>query len=192
MKFLKTSVESSVFRAIENLEKYNIIASEDYLNLQEMYSNEQDVLRRIAEKFLDANDVSNEDIRDAITNAMPKHELRKLVYKSDVITLLQDGLEKVLLGETSFSEILKAVDLDNDLSNYEDDNLQNSISDSQNHNESVKKEEVKEEPKEDKLEIMSNEPDIDYEALIPSDPDNHKNEIPHDTARPGEIEYFNL
>ena len=29
---------------------------------------------------------------------------------------LQDGLEKVLLGETSFSEILKAVDLDNDLS----------------------------------------------------------------------------
>ncbi len=134
----------------------------------------------------------NEDIRDAITNAMPKHELRKLVYKSDVITLLQDGLEKVLLGETSFEEILKAVDLDNDLSNYEDDNLQNSINDSQNHNDSAKTPEVKEEPKEDKLEIMSNEPDIDYESLIPSDPDNHKNEIPHDTARPGEIEYFNL
>ena len=65
LKFLKTSVESSVFRAIEKLEEYNIIASEDYLNLQEMYSNEQDVLRRIAEEFLDANDVSNEDIRDA-------------------------------------------------------------------------------------------------------------------------------
>ncbi len=132
--------------------------------------------------------VMNEEIRDAITNAMPKHELRKLVYKSDVITLLQDGLEKVMLGETSFSEILKAVDLDNDLSNYEDDNLQNSINDSQSHNENAKKEE----PKEDKLEIMSSEPDVDYESLIPSDPDNHKSDIPHDTARPGEIEYFNL
>lgn len=69
LKFLKTSVESSVFRAIEDLEEYNIIASEDYLNLQEMYSNEQDALKRIAEDFLDANDVSNEDIRDAYIEA---------------------------------------------------------------------------------------------------------------------------
>ena len=122
----------------------------------------------------------NEDIRDAITNSMPKHELRKLVYKSDVITLLQDGLEKVLLGE------------DNDLSNYEDDNLQNSINDSQNHNENNKPDVVNVEHPEDKLEIMSNEPDVDYESLIPSDPDNHKNEIPHDNVKPGEIEYFNL
>ena len=135
--------------------------------------------------------IINEDIRDAITNAMPKHELRKLVYKSDVITLLQDGLEKVILGETSFSEILKAVDLDNDLSNYEDDNLKNSINDSQNHNESSKATNQIENH-EDKLEIMSNEPDIDYESLIPSDPDNNKNEIPHDSIKPGEIEYFNL
>ena len=136
--------------------------------------------------------IINEDIRDAITNAMPKHELRKLVYKSDVVTLLQDGLDKVLLGETSFSEILKAVDLDNDLSNYDDDNLQNSINDSQNHNESNKASTTPVENHEEKLEIMSNEPDIDYEALIPSDPDNHKNEIPHDSIKPGEIEYFNL
>lgn len=69
LKFLKTSVESSVFRTIEKLEEYNIIASEDYLNLQEMYSNEQDALKRIAEDFLDANDVSNEDIRDAYIEA---------------------------------------------------------------------------------------------------------------------------
>ena len=52
---------------------------------------------------------------------MPKHELRKLVYKSGVITLLQDGLEKVVAGETSFAEILKAVDLENDLEQYEED-----------------------------------------------------------------------
>lgn len=69
LKFLKTSVESSVFRSIEKLEEYNTIASEDYLNLQEMYSNEQDALKRIAEDFLDANNVSNEDIRDAYIEA---------------------------------------------------------------------------------------------------------------------------
>ena len=65
LKFLKNSVENSVFDAIEKLERYNIIASEDYQNLKEMYSNEQDSLRKIAEDFLDANDVSNEDIREA-------------------------------------------------------------------------------------------------------------------------------
>ena len=74
----------------------------------------------------------NDDIRDAITNNMHKDELRKLVYKSDVITLLQDGLIKVVEGETSFSEILKVVDLDNDLSNYEDDNLETGIRDIEN------------------------------------------------------------
>lgn len=69
LKFLKNSVESSVFRTIEKLEEYNTIASEDYLNLQEMYSNEQDALKRIAEDFLDVNNVSNEDIRDAYIEA---------------------------------------------------------------------------------------------------------------------------
>jgi hypothetical protein len=66
---LKTLIESSVFDAISKLEKYNIIASEDYLDLKEMYSNEQDYLREIAEDFLDANDVSNEDIRETYIDA---------------------------------------------------------------------------------------------------------------------------
>lgn len=69
LKFLKTLIESSVFDAISKLEKYNIIASEDYLDLKEMYSNEQDYLREIAEDFLDANDVSNEDIRETYIDA---------------------------------------------------------------------------------------------------------------------------
>ena len=65
LNFLKNSVENSVFNAIERLEKYNILASKDYLDLKEMYSNEKDSLKKIAEDFLDANDVSNEDIREA-------------------------------------------------------------------------------------------------------------------------------
>ncbi len=89
LKFLKTSVESSVFKAIENLEEYNIIASEDYLNLQEMYSNEQDVLRRIAEEFLDANDVSNEDIRDAYIDSYVSNNVKLDGYLSRMLNKKQ-------------------------------------------------------------------------------------------------------
>lgn len=69
LNFLKTLIESSVFDAISKLERYNIVASKDYLDLKEMYSNEQDYLREIAEDFLDANDVSNEDIRESYIDA---------------------------------------------------------------------------------------------------------------------------
>ena len=53
-----------------------------------------------------------QEIRDAISNNMPKHELRNLVYNTDVNTLLQDGLEKVINGYTTFEEIIKLIELD--------------------------------------------------------------------------------
>ena len=80
LKFLKNSVENSVFNAIERLEKYNIIASDDYQNLKEMYSNEQDSLRKIAEDFLDANDVSNEDIRETYIDTYVSNNAKLDVY----------------------------------------------------------------------------------------------------------------
>ena len=91
LKFLKTLIESSVFDAISKLEKYNIVASEDYQNLKEMYSNEQDSLRKIAEDFLDANDVSNEDIREAYidtyvsNNAKLDGYLKRMLEKKQYI-----------------------------------------------------------------------------------------------------------
>lgn len=69
----------------------------------------------------------NDPIREAITNGLPKRELRSLVYNGEVITLLQDGLEKVLSGETSFEEILKIIDLENDITAYQEDNLKESL-----------------------------------------------------------------
>lgn len=71
--------------------------------------------------------IINDAIRDAITNNAPKKKLRELVYTGDVITLLQDGLNKVIEGETTFEEILKIIDLDNDLTKYEDDNLKENL-----------------------------------------------------------------
>lgn len=71
--------------------------------------------------------IINDQIRDAITNNASKKTLRELVYTGEVITLLQDGLNKVLEGETTFEEILKIIDLENDISNYDDDNLRASL-----------------------------------------------------------------
>ena len=57
-----------------------------------------------------------QDIRDAITKGADKATLRNLVYGiGDTDTMLQDGLKKVLMGETSFDEILKLIDLEDDL-----------------------------------------------------------------------------
>lgn len=55
----------------------------------------------------------NQEIRDAISNGMKKDELRKLVY-AKTETLLQDGLEKALNGDTTIEEILKLIELDVD------------------------------------------------------------------------------
>lgn len=66
-----------------------------------------------------------DDVRTAITNNVPKDEMRRLVYgKGSTHTLLEDGLEKVALGETAFDEVLKLVDLENDLAIHNDLNAQ--------------------------------------------------------------------
>ena len=59
-------------------------------------------------------------INDAIRNALnqddlDKEDLKKMVYTSDVITMLQDGLYKVIDGITSFDEIYRIIDIDDDL-----------------------------------------------------------------------------
>ncbi len=57
-----------------------------------------------------------DEIRNAINNpSISREKLRELVYKSDVKTLLQDGLEKVLQGITTFEEIYKNVAIDDEL-----------------------------------------------------------------------------
>ena len=56
----------------------------------------------------------SQEIRDAITGGIKKEKLRELVYTSNVSTMLQDGLEKVLMGDTTLEEVLKLIELDDD------------------------------------------------------------------------------
>lgn len=58
----------------------------------------------------------NEEIKDAISNNLSKEKLRELVYdKTDTITMLQDGLIKVINGITSLEEIIKLIELEDEL-----------------------------------------------------------------------------
>ena len=69
----------------------------------------------------------DEHLRDAISNEeISKEELRELVYTKDVTTLLQDGLEKVAAGITSFEEIYKLIEIDDALDEiYNNDFIDN-------------------------------------------------------------------
>ena len=60
-------------------------------------------------------------LRDAINNPQLKREdLRKLVYTDNVTTLFQDALYKVLDGITSFTEIYKLIEIDDELDSHYD------------------------------------------------------------------------
>lgn len=56
----------------------------------------------------------NQEIKDALSSNVKKDQLRHLVYNSDVITLLQDGITKVLEGLTTLEELLKIIELEDD------------------------------------------------------------------------------
>lgn len=59
--------------------------------------------------------LTNQDIKDAIVLNSDKKYLRKLVYgMGGTTTLFQDGLYKVVSGETSLEEVLKLVEADDE------------------------------------------------------------------------------
>ncbi len=89
----------------------------------------------------------NQEIKDAISNNVRKDELRKLVYTSDVTTLLQDGINKVLAGETTIEEVLKLIELENDEASKEENfGVENAMSSSTIHTEKKQDDFLKREP----------------------------------------------
>jgi type IV pilus assembly protein PilB len=77
-----------------------------------------------------------QEIKDAIVSNLPKSEIRKLVYGSGTITMLQDGLTKVVAGETTFEEILKLIDLEDDLGKDTNLGLKETLKNSETSNNS--------------------------------------------------------
>ena len=68
----------------------------------------------------------NQEIRDAIVGNVRKDDLRKLVYGKDSNTLLKDGLIKVMEGYTSMDELVRVIDIEDDLGE-DDTELKNAL-----------------------------------------------------------------
>ena len=122
----------------------------------------------------------NQEIRDAISSNLRKDKLRELVYRNDVTTLLQDGLEKVIEGKTTVEEILKIIELDDETGSG-DSGLKSAldltkISQGLDKEEDEEKNDVKiEEPVEQEPETKENDNELDnnQEEII-----NNKEEQP--------------
>ena len=64
--------------------------------------------------------VLNQEVRDAIVSNKSKAEIRDVIYKSgNTTSLLDDGLIKVINGLTSFEEVLRVIDIEDDLGEEE-------------------------------------------------------------------------
>lgn len=109
----------------------------------------------------------DQQIRDALSADMPKDKMRELVYQSDVTTMLQDGMEKALAGYTSFEEILKIIELDDDESLLGQSDLKTALEDT-----TIAKElsERMPGPKEGPSPTLMNNPLKDIETLSQPDP----------------------
>ena len=55
-----------------------------------------------------------------------KDELKKMVYTDDVTTLLGDGLEKIINGDTSFEEIFKLIEVDLEIQTIREESIERS------------------------------------------------------------------
>ena len=97
--------------------------------------------------------ILNEEIRDAIVNNETKEEIRKVIYQNDRATsLLDDGLVKVINGLTSFEEVLRVIDIEEDLGE-EQVHLKNAII-GRTDTEAPNSEEMNEEEPLEELETM--------------------------------------
>ena len=123
----------------------------------------------------------NQAVRDAITGNVDKHELRGIVYgEGGTKTMLEDGLEKCLQGDTSFDEVLKLIDLDDDLGSDTQLGLQEQLEAAEVKNETTtttpeKKEEVKAPAVEKKEEVKPTTP-VTTTPVAPAKPVEEKKE----------------
>ena len=66
----------------------------------------------------------DDDVRNSLNNEhLEKKELAKMVYSGNTITMLQDALIKCLEGKTSFEEVYRTIEIENE----DDDNYESEV-----------------------------------------------------------------
>lgn len=69
VSFLEKMINTAMLKCIEKLERKKIMGTERYQAIRDGEREEEETLTRIAEEFLDDNNVKNEDIRNAYIEA---------------------------------------------------------------------------------------------------------------------------
>ncbi len=95
--------------------------------------------------------ILDDELRNAISNNKDHSLIRKAIYESNK-SIIQDGLEKAIAGDTSFDEIMRVLDIKVDLTDEDEElkqiilgNVNDEELDKINNNEGTKSEEPKEE-----------------------------------------------
>lgn len=105
-----TDYEKRIFKTALNVDIENIIDKVGCRECQDGY-NERLPLTEVL--------IIDDNIKNAIKNGITKEELRNTVYQNTQ-NIIEDGLNKILLGETTIDEVLKVTDLNNDFGLYND------------------------------------------------------------------------
>lgn len=120
----------------------------------------------------------NEEIKDAISSGVSKQKLRELVFapNSGIQTMLQDGLRKVLTGDTSMDEILRLIQLDDErMNSYDLRGLENQR----------EEKDLEESDKDDSKEMAKEESSIETETF-------EKEQPQEDQLQKSELEQFSF
>jgi hypothetical protein len=118
----------------------------------------------------------DQNIKDAISSNVRKDKLRRLVYNGNVVSLLKDGIVKVLEGLTTLEELLKIIELDDD-SNVNATGLDNAMEANELIKEDVLNHQLETNKEVNESIIKSNEIEINNEVNEPIIETNNNNDI---------------
>ena len=86
VKILKKQINGEIFTLIEWCENYYIHDEAGYKTIKDAESEEEDMLRNIAEEFLDDNGVSNKEIREVYIDNYVCNNTKTDTYLSNYVT----------------------------------------------------------------------------------------------------------
>ncbi|MGN1337658.1 MAG: GspE/PulE family protein [Candidatus Coprovivens sp.] len=171
-----TDYEKRIFKTALNVDIENIIDKVGCRECQDGY-NERLPLTEVL--------IIDDNIKNAIKNGITKEELRNIVYQNTQ-NIIEDGLNKILLGETTIDEVLKVTDLNNDFGFY-NDTLKRVILGEIDINNVDIDQDIEEQPVEEATEETNTETTIDEnietnnEEVVESNVEETSNEVQTDT-----------
>lgn len=129
INILKQQINGAIFRLMEEEDSDICRDTDEYYRIKELYNNEDDKLREIAENYLDENGITLDDVREVyienyvdnnrkmdtiLSNYVSSHRYRYLTEMMIIFT-------KITNDTTRFNNIKNAIQDDNRIKEIEDE-----------------------------------------------------------------------